>query len=329
MNNQFTKKCPNCQAEMNYSSKKSLNNAIKNNTLCGDCRKREKLKNTTNFRLCPKCNKQIFYKSPISLDFAKKLTDEGKLCRSCISREAMRGKTVYDTWIKKYGKEEANNKLKEFKLKQSKNMLGQKNPNYGGKYSRFEGAIKWNMENLKGKTFVDSYGEEKANIIKKKISNKTKGKNNPMYGKSSPKRSGNGWSGYYKGNYFRSILELHYLIYLIDSNIKFESGEKRKHVIKYTMNNVERNYFPDFYLIKEDKYVEIKPQNLIYSYQNKLKFEAAKNKLGDKFSILTEKNIVKIDIQKLYNLYINLEIIFDEGYDKKFENYYLKQRKED
>ena len=39
-----------------------------------------------------------------------------------------------------------------------------------------------------------------------KISNASKGKNNPMYGKPSPQGSGNGWSGWYKGIYFRSLL---------------------------------------------------------------------------------------------------------------------------
>ncbi|MBR4316812.1 MAG: hypothetical protein IKP65_07630 [Alphaproteobacteria bacterium] len=41
--------------------------------------------------------------------------------------------------------------------------------------------------------------------LKKKYSEKSKGKNNPMYGKPAPKGSGNGVSGWYKGWFFRSL----------------------------------------------------------------------------------------------------------------------------
>jgi hypothetical protein len=33
-----------------------------------------------------------------------------------------------------------------------------------------------------------------------------------MYGKPSPQGSGNGWSGWYKGKYFRSIMELSFIV---------------------------------------------------------------------------------------------------------------------
>ena len=301
---------------------------LQKKTLCKQCKKLEKLKNKTNFRICPKCNKKIQYKDYISIKYVEKLTKEGKLCRSCISAEVMRGKSVYQTWIDKYGKEIADIKMQEFKNKCRENSLGEKNVNYKNKVNGNKGLLQFS-KNCKGKTFEEIYGIEKSIELKQKISNATSGKNNPMYGKPAPKRSGNGWSGYYGNYYFRSMLELYYLIYLVDNNINFESGEKKKHSIQYIMDGLERNYFPDYYLIDTDEYVEIKPQNLVNSYQNKLKFEAAKNKLGNKHIILTEKNIVKIDIEKLYNLYINKNIIFDKEYDVRFQEYYFKNRKED
>lgn len=60
---------------------------------------------------------------------------------------------------------------------------GDKNPNYGGIYSKCEGPVKLNKEN-KGKNLEEIYGEEKAKEIKQKLSEKSSGKNNVMYGKT-------------------------------------------------------------------------------------------------------------------------------------------------
>ncbi len=180
--------------------------------------------------------------------------------------------------------------------------------------------------------WIEKYGKEEADKrqfqMLKKRSIAISGENNPMYSKPSPQGSGNGWSGFYKNIYFRSLLELYYLIYLIDNNIKFENGELRKHMIKYTMDHKQLNYFPDFYLIDTHEIVEIKPKALVNSYQNKLKFEAAKEKLGNKHIILTENEIEKINIERLWKLYQNQELRFDERYIERFEQYYFLNRKE-
>ena len=63
---------------------------------------------------------------------------------------------------------------------------------YGKNYQSF--AIVKLGKSQKGKSPDEIYGEKKASIIKKKISIKTAGKNNPMYGKPSPIGSGNGLS---------------------------------------------------------------------------------------------------------------------------------------
>jgi hypothetical protein len=121
-------------------------------------------------------------------------------------------------------------------------------------------------------------------------------------------------------------LELHYLIYLIDNNINFDSGEKKEYKIEYILDGKNRNYFPDFYLTDTKEIIEIKPKALIGTYQNKLKFEATKQKSGDKHIILTENEIVKIDLDILYNKYINKEIIFNKTYAEKFELYYKNNK---
>lgn len=65
-------------------------------------------------------------------------------------------------------------------------------------------------------------------------------------------RSKKGW---YKGFYCQSSWELAFVIYNLEHNIPFE---RNKQGFKYIYNNEEHTYFPDFYLINEDKYIEIK-----------------------------------------------------------------------
>ncbi len=244
INKHFKKECPQCGNEILYTTQKALDISIKENKVCLKC------------------------------SINKPKTKEKMQKSQTGNNNNMYGKSVYNVWLQKYGKEIANQKLEKFK---------------------------------------------------QKISIKTKGKNNPMFGKPSPQGSGNGWSGHYKNIYFRSLLELYYLIYLIDNHIKFENGELKKHAIQYTMDGLNRNYFPDFYLIDSKETIEIKPKNLIGSYQNKLKFEAAKNKLGNKYVILTEDEITKIDIKRLWDLYKCKELQFDERYVSKFEQYYAEK----
>jgi endogenous inhibitor of DNA gyrase (YacG/DUF329 family) len=332
---EYKRNCPNCGKELFYKSNSSFWLANKKNNKCIACaNKLGKLKEKkVEFnRNCPICNTKLFYSSEEGLQSAIK---NNNLCKVCAKKESnigksnpMQGRNFYDVWLEKYGKEEADKKQKQWQenICKRKNK-GKDNPNYGGKYSRFEGAIKWCQENQKGKKFEEIYGEERAKEIKRKLSNASSGSNNPMYGKEAPNGSGNGWSGHYKGHYFRSMLELYYLIYLIDNDINFEKGEQKKFYVPYKFDNINKTYRPDYYLIDNDEVIEIKPSALLNIKINKLKFEAARQKYGDKFKILTEKEIVKIELDYLYNLYIDKIIVFDKGYDVKFENYYNKYKR--
>jgi endogenous inhibitor of DNA gyrase (YacG/DUF329 family) len=337
----YKRQCPICNGDVYHSNQKTLNNALKTNNPCRSCSQKISNKKPKIFkRNCPECGNEISYMKENTMKNAEL---KKKICISCKTKgennpmygvhrfgkeNPMYGKTVYDVWVQKYGEEIADQKLLETKKKLSIASSGENNPNYQNKSNGAKAWSKYGKE-CKGKTLEEIYGKDKANEIKQKISNAASGENNPMYGKPAPEGSGNGWSGHYKNIYFRSILELHYLIYLIDNNIKFENGEKRKHVIQYEMDGINRNYFPDYYLIETQEYIEIKPKALVSSYQNKLKFEAAKEKLGNKHIILTEDNIVKIELEILYNKYINKELIFDKRYIEKFENYYKENRKKE
>jgi hypothetical protein len=205
------------------------------------------------------------------------------------------------------------------------------------------------------KSIEEIYGKEKALVMKehsresclgekngfygKKHSDKTRrfisehnkglmsGEKNPMYGKPSPQGSGNGWSGWYKEWFFRSIRELSFMINVIERfNFEWVSAEKAGLKIPYIdYDNVERNYFADFLL--NNKYlVEIKPRNLFNSPKILAKKQAAmswciernlKYKLID--PILLEKNLIK-------EKYLNKEIIFTDRYQQLFEQRYMEKR---
>lgn len=275
-------------------------------------------------RNCPKCNKEITYKSKHGF---KASTKNKSLCKSCASFKRMEskeareniskkvsgennpmfGKSLYKNWKDKFGEEVANEKHKEYK----KNM------------ATWENGIDANI-NRTGKTYLEFHGKEKADKIRKKQSDAVSGENNPMFGKPSPVGSGNGWSGWYKDWYFRSLKELSFMITVIERfNFNWENAEKKKYKISYIdYKGTSRNYFADFIL--NDKYmVEIKPVALHTSTNNKLKEVAAiefckNNNL--KYKLLDSIKLSDIDIIKLYD---NKLIKFIERYEKKFkERYY-------
>lgn len=192
---------------------------------------------------------------------------------------------------------------------------GKNNPNYGGKFSRGF------ADNPLTGTFEEIYGVERAAMIKAKLSANSKGEKNPMYGNPQPMGQGNGWTGWYNGVLFASLLELSFMIWCDKNNIKFEPISNRKdYRVQYEFLGSKRNYFPDF-LINEDVVVEIKPKNLIASEQNLLKFEAAR-KMFDKFEVRTEDDFTKIKTIDIIKLYKSGSIKFIDRYETKFKERY-------
>ena len=219
------------------------------------------------------------------------------------------------TYIEIYGEE----KTIKINKKLSESLKGEKNPNFGGKYSHGWG----DRESQKGKTIEELWGEQTANRLRKHYSESRRGKNNNMYGKPSPKGSGNGWSGWYKGWYFRSLGELSFMINVIERfNFDWEVGESKKyriHYIKY--NGDDANYFPDFVL--NNKYlVEIKPKKLHNSDTNIRKKQAAlefcKNK-GLKYKVTwPTKKLSFDDVKKLVD---ENKVQLIERYKQKLNEY--------
>ena len=178
----------------------------------------------------------------------------------------------------------------------------------------------------KGKSMLERciylYGEDgqlKYLEYVNKYSKAVSGENNPMFGKPSPTGSGNGWSGWYKGWYFRSIRELSYMINVIERfNIQWETGEQKKTKISYMdINGNNRNYFPDFVLC--NKYIiEIKPKKLWNSDLVLRKTNSAIKWCVDngyKYKIIDPK---PLDTDTIKNLYLEGLIKFLPRYELKF-----------
>lgn len=106
---------------------------------------------------------------------------------------------------------------------------------------------------------------EKLSIIMKEI-----------YSNKDVSVAGRSKMGWYKGVYCNSSWELAYVIYNLDHNIKFI---RNKRGFKYIYNGSEHTYFPDFYLIEDSTYVEIK------GYKDS-KAEAKINQFNDKLIVL-------------------------------------------
>jgi hypothetical protein len=172
--------------------------------------------------------------------------------------------------------------------------------------------------------WVEKYGLDVANQkmddMKAKQRVNSTGCNNPMFGKPSPNGSGNGYSGWYAGHYFRSLRELMFMIYADRFKLNLTSLESKKYAIPYTNDlNIQRNYFADF--IVNDKYfLEIKPKRLWKTPTNIKKFEAA--------MIFCQKNnlIFKVidppvNFKLILSLYLKGSVTFLDRYKPKVDAY--------
>jgi len=146
------------------------------------------------------------------------------------------------------------------------------------------------------------FANEMVKQFRELQSKHSSGENNPMFGKPAPKKSGSGISGWYKDIYFRSLLELSFIVnYLERFNMDWECGELNKFVIKYEYDGKVRNYFPDF-VINGKYIVECKPKSLWNTKLNQTKFKFAKEYCEKNNMIYKVINPIRIESTKLNHL---------------------------
>ena len=287
---EYKRECPICKKEIFHKSKYNRNAALKKETPCRSCSsiaKNKKYGNNKHFveRYATKGNNtgenNAFYgkehskeaKNQISLtDKSYTQTKEFKDKSIRVGKDnGMYGKTFYNIWVEKHGKEEADKKLLEFKKKQSINNSG---------------------------------------------------KNNSMYGKSSPQGSGNGWSGWYKGWFFRSLKELSYMINVIEKNSsKWRTAETKDLRIPYIdYKGDDRTYTADF-LVDEKELIEVKPDKLKSSITVRAKAKAARKfckKQGLIYKIVDAIKLTRKEVKELHDKQL---IKFTKRYEKLYIGY--------
>lgn len=295
--NTFQRKCPICNKNITYLHEQNFKKAEIKQNKCKSCGIKESItdekRKEMSRRVKGKNNPMYGKNGKLNPFYGKKHTEESK-------------KKILEN------RDFTNYKSDEFRKKMSSITKGEKNPMFGRSFYDI---------------WVNKYGEkianEKLKEYKLKQSKNKKGNKNNMYGKPSPIGSGNGWSGWYKGWYFRSLKELTYMIKIIERfKLKWKSAENKELNIKYKdYKNNERTYSADF-LINDKFLVEIKPKKLWNSKIVVLKKESA-----IKFCNLNNLKYKLTDIEKLSDqeilcLYKNGDLVFTNKYQIKFQKYF-------
>jgi hypothetical protein len=281
----------------------------------------------SNFtRKCPICNITISYSNKYIMLNANRKNSNCKSCSMKGENNPMFGKFgELNPFFNKHHTEDSKKKMSEnkdysiYKTDKFKNKMrilasGENNSMFGKSvYS----------------VWVEKYGKETADIkleqLKIKQSKNSSGENNPMFGKPSPVGSGNGWSGWYNGWFFRSIKELSYMINVIEKNniewVNAESNIYQINYIDYKGNN--RTYTADF-ILKNKYLIEIKPKKLWYSDSVVRKKISAIKFCNENNLTYKLRDTPNLSSKKLKELYETKQIIFTKRYEEKFVEKYLK-----
>lgn len=272
---------------------------------------------------CKECGKIINFTRRYSYSSALKNSKNPGVCSSCVKKGE---KNPF------FGKKHTKESME--KMIETSNNSEKRKQHYekikSEEYRKF--LSDWMRENspMKGKSYysvwVEKYGVEIADEMNRECAKKKarRGEDNYWYGKTPPYGSGNGWSGWYKGWYFRSLLELSYMINVIEKyDIKWKNGESSEYRMTYEYQGKTSNYVPDFIL--EDKYmIECKPKNLWGSDKVDAKRLTAEIFCRERGLIYKIREVPRVTDDEVYELYINGIITWTERYEEKFLNRYNK-----
>lgn len=263
-------------------------------------------------RECPNCFNEIKHKHKNHMELAK---SKGSLCRSCCNKgenNPFYGRSHDQKTIDKIVLTNRQNiekyKSDEFRNKMSKISSGENNPMFGRSVYDI---------------WVGKYGKETADIkmteYKKKQSINNSGEKNNMFGKPSPSGSGNGWSGWYKGIFFKSLKELSCILTFESKGITFESAESKKFKIEYIdWDNRKRNYYPDFFISSTKTLIECKPKHLFNSANVICKRKYAEIFCRENGFIYEMVDPVRLSDDDILRLYKSGDLKFIDRYDEKF-----------
>ncbi len=171
--------------------------------------------------------------------------------------------------------------------------------------------------------WVAKHGREEADrlnaAMKAKMSQRTKGTGNPMYGRPPPegamgrlsKRSG--LTGWYRDRFFRSLKELTYMMQLDAQGVAWTSAEGLS--IPYRWEGHPRTYHPDYRV--GDTLVEVKPRRYHRDPHVLAKADAGQTYCaahGLRYSLID----VEADMETIYQSYLRREVRFTPFAEPRF-----------
>lgn len=175
-----------------------------------------------------------------------------------------------------------------------------------------------------GKTVEQIYGDEKGQAIRALQSSQRQGSLNPAYGKVYA-RGGRSVKGYYKGFFFRSLLEYSFMKHLEKKGFDLARDVRYERFrVPYIFNGRDRTYTVDFHVVPENVVYEVKPKYVVRKppAEQLAKWEAARMWLADRgleFRVVTEDDFKKILFKDVYG--VDAEVEWDE---RTFEYFKVK-----
>lgn len=279
---------------------------------------------TPCFIQCLECDNLINYKMLASYKTSIKRSKKFGICSSCLKKGERNPFFNRKHSVESMNKMVETSNNSEDRRKYYEKIRSKEYREYLSDWMKNNSPMKGNSYY---KIWVKKYGVGVADEMNRECSLKKslKGEKNYWFGKTPPFGSGNGWSGWYKGWYFRSLLELSYMVNIIEkNNMNWVSGESNDFKIIYEHNNTIKNYFPDFIL--NNKYmIECKPKklwktNLIINKKNAAEEFCKKNGL-----IYKLREVPKMSDDEILLLYQNGELVWIDRYKVKFEDRILKK----
>lgn len=254
----FNVKCSNCLNNITCNSYQSYTRLLSKLVLCNEC------KYNRYIRKCPKCDIVIKYNNQPAFIQANKRQSS---CSDCFKKSHIGCGNAF------YGKKHTQKTKEILRKKRTSVPLPPKQ-----KQKAIENLKKYGNKRHFYEIWLEKYGKEEADkrmlVTREKQSRSSSGQNNSMYGRSPGHGAGAGWSGWYKGHFFRSLLELSVMLDLDADSKIWITAESQQFKIPYIdVNGKLKNYFPDFF-VDNHILIECKPIKLQLTPINIIKKEA-------------------------------------------------------
>lgn len=159
--------------------------------------------------------------------------------------------------------------------------------------------------------------DKRMDAFREQCRQRSKGSGNPMFGRPTPRGAGNGWKGWYRDLYFRSLRELSFMLISERDGVEWIAGETLR-IAYIDTQGTERTYRPDFICGRD--VIELKPAKLINTPAVRAKTAAAQAycaEHGLSYKIFD----CGIDLDLIQHAYESGLLVFARDYAVRFETF--------